>query len=127
MDASAVFGPDTGMYCGYAYALVSANRAGLERINNWVSGTYELTDNIDLYADAIFASNSSFGRYATPAARGPTIPGDPRNDIGATTGWFRWVDIGTRDNTVDDNMIDINVGLKGDTDGSISWETYYTY
>ncbi|MDX2427470.1 MAG: TonB-dependent receptor [Xanthomonadales bacterium] len=127
MEASAVFGPDSGFYCGYAYALVSANRAGLERINNWVSGTYELTDNIDLYADAIFANNSSFGRYAPPAATGPTIPGDPRNDIGATTGYFRWVDIGTRDNTVDDNLIDINVGLKGDTDGSISWDVYYTY
>ena len=32
-----VFGPDTGFYCGYAYALVSANRAGLKRLNSWVS------------------------------------------------------------------------------------------
>jgi iron complex outermembrane receptor protein len=127
MEASAVFGPNTGMYCGYAYALVSANRAGLERINNWVSGTYEVTDNIDLYADAIFANNSSFGRYAPPAAPGPTIPGDPKNDIGATYGYFRWVDLGTRDNTVTDNLIDINIGIKGDTSGSISWEAYYTY
>jgi iron complex outermembrane receptor protein len=127
MGADLVFGPDSGMYCGYAYGLVSANRAGLERINNWVSGEYELTDNIDLYADVVIANNSSFGRYAPPAARGPTIPGDARNDIGATKGYFRWTDIGTRDNVVDDNLVDIAVGLKGDTSGSISWEAYYTY
>jgi len=127
MLADQVFGPDSGFYCGYAFGLVSANRAGLERINNWVSGTYELTDNIDLYTDVLFASNSSFGRYAPPAASGPTIPGDPRNDVGATYGYFRWTDIGTRDNNVEDNLIDIAVGLKGSTSGSISWETYYTY
>jgi len=120
-------GTDSGYYCGYAYGLVSANRAGLERLNNWVSGTYELTDNIDLYADVLFAQNKSFGRYAPPAAPGPTIPGDPRNDVGATYGYFRWTDIGTRDNNVTDTLTDVNIGLKGDTDGSISWETYYTY
>ena len=118
---------DIGYMCAYAYGLVSANRAGLERINNWVSGTYELTDNIDLYTDVLFAQNKSFGRYAPPAASGPTIPGDPRNDVGATFGYFRWTDIGTRDNQVTDTLTDINVGLKGDTDGSISWEAYYTY
>ncbi|MEK6241849.1 MAG: TonB-dependent receptor, partial [Escherichia coli] len=120
-------GTDVGYMCAYAYGLVSANRAGLERINNWVSGTYELTDNIDLYADVLFAQNKSFGRYAPPAASGPTIPGDARNDVGATYGYFRWTDIGTRDNNVTDTLTDINVGLKGDTDSSISWEAYYTY
>lgn len=128
LNADSAWGaPDSGYYCGYAYALVSANRAGIKRINNWVSGEYELTDNIDLYADVLIAQNESFGRYAPPAASGPTIPGDPRNDVGATFGWFRWTDIGTRDNTVNDSMVDINIGLRGDTSGSISWETYYTY
>jgi len=127
MKADQVFGPDSGFYCGYAFGLVSANRAGLERINNWVSGNYELTDDIEMYVDAMFAHNESFGRYAPPAASGPTIPGDPRNDVGATYGYFRWTDIGTRDNNVNDNLVDIAVGLKGDTSGSISWEAYYTY
>ncbi|MFC1702630.1 TonB-dependent receptor domain-containing protein, partial [Pseudomonadota bacterium] len=128
MNADAQWGGiDSGFYCGYAYGLVSANRAGLERINNWVSSEYELTDNIDLYADILFAQNKSFGRYAPPAAPGPTVPGDPRNDVGATYGYFRWVDIGTRDNNVTDTLVDVNVGLRGDTSGSISWEAYYTY
>ena len=78
-----------GFYCGYAYALVSANRAGLDRLNSWVSAEYELSDNVEAYIDAIWAQNESFGRYAPPAAPGPTIPGDPRNSIGATYGYFR--------------------------------------
>jgi len=84
MRADLVFGPETGFYCGYAFALVSANRAGLDRINNWVNAEYELTDHIDVYADVVLSQVESFGRYAPPAATGPTIPGDPRNDIGAT-------------------------------------------
>jgi iron complex outermembrane receptor protein len=127
MEASQVFGPDSGFYCGYAFALVSANRAGLERINTWVSAEYELTDRVQLYADVMMAQNESFGRYAPPAATGPTIPGDPRNDIGATFGYFRWTDIGTRDNTVNDHFTDINLGAKGELGESIAWEAYYTY
>ena len=127
MRADAVFGPDAGFYCGYAFALVSANRAGVERLNGWVSAEYELTDSIDVYADAIFSQNESFGRYAPPAATGPTIPGDARNDIDATFGYFRWTDIGTRDNVVNDTFTDINVGAKGDITDEISWEVGYTF
>jgi iron complex outermembrane receptor protein len=121
-----VFGPDTGFYCGYAYALVSANRAGLSRLNSWVSADYELSDNVEIYMDAIFSDNESFGRYAPPAAPGPTIPGDPRNDIGATFGYFRWVDIGTRDNVVNDTFIDINAGFKWDISDSVKLNYEYT-
>ena len=128
LRADAVFGPDTGFYCGYAYALVSANRAGVERVNSWVSAEYELTNHIDLFADVVISQNESFGRYAPPAASGPTIPGDPRNDIGATFGYFRWTDIGTRDNTVNDYLTDINLGARGDLfGGNVTWDAYYTY
>lgn len=127
MKADAVFGPDTGFYCGYAFALVSANRAGLKRVNSWVNAEYELTDKIDVYADVVISQNQSFGRYAPPAAPGPTIPGDPRNTVGATFGYFRWTDIGTRDNTVNDYLTDINLGARGDITDSISWDAYYTY
>ena len=127
MRADLVFGPDTGFYCGYAFALVSANRAGIERVNTWVSSEYELTDDITIHADAIIGQNESFGRYAPPAATGPTIPGDPRNDVGATFGYFRWTDIGTRDNTVNDTFTDINVGATGEFSDTISWDVNYTY
>ncbi len=128
MNADAAFGAvDIGYYCGYAYALVSANRAGIERINTWVSSEYDLTDDITLHADAILSQVESFGRYAPPAAPGPTIPGDPRNNVGATFGYFRWTDIGFRDNVVNDTLTDINIGASGDISDSVSWDLNYTY
>jgi len=128
MNADAAFGAtDLGYYCGYAYAMVSANRASVERLNTYVSSEYELNDNITLHADAILSQLESFGRYAPPAAPGPTIPGDPRNDVGATFGYFRWTDIGTRDNIVTDSLTDINVGASGEFTDTISWDVNYTY
>ena len=126
MKSDLVFGPNTGFYCGYAYALVSANRASLERTNSWVSAEYEISDGLDVYLDAIISDNESFGRYAPPAAPGPTIPGDPRNDVGAASGWFRWVDIGTRDNFVNDTLIDINTGLNWDVTDSVRVDVNYS-
>ena len=127
MRSDLVFGPNTGYYCGYAYALVSANRASLERLNSWVSAEYEINDSLDVYLDAIISDNESFGRYAPPAAYGPTIPGDPRNDVGATGGWFRWVDIGTRDNFVNDTLVDINTGLKWEVTDNVRVEANYSH
>jgi len=127
MRADLVFGPNTGFYCGYAYALVSANRASLERLNSWVSAEYEINDNLDVYLDAIISDNESFGRYAPPAAPGPTIPGDPRNDIGATFGYFRWTDIGTRDNFVNETLVDINTGLKWEVSDNVRVEANYSH
>jgi iron complex outermembrane receptor protein len=128
MSADYQFGAaDIGFYCGYAYALVSANRAGLDRLNSWVSAEYKLTDSIDGYIDVIMSDNESFGRYAPPAAPGPTIPGDPRNSVGATYGYFRWTDVGTRDNVVNDTFKDINIGLRGELASNLNWDLNYTY
>ncbi len=126
MKSDLVFGPDTGFYCGYAYALVSANRASISRLNTYVNAEYELTDNVDAFVDVLMANNESFGRYAPPAAPGPVIPGDPRNTVGATNGYFRWTDIGTRDNVVNDDLINIDLGLRGDLSDEMSWEVYAT-
>ena len=123
-----------GKYCGYAYALVSANRASLDRNNAWISADYEITDDVELFFDLVWTGTESFGRYAPPAAPGPVIPGDPRNvivsptqgEIQATSGYFRWTDIGFRDNVVNDNLLDINLGVKGSLSDNISWEAYAT-
>ena len=124
--ADDVFGPGTGYYCGYAYGAIEANRASLSRINSWVSTEYDVTDKITAYADTILAHNQSFGRYAPAAAPGPVIPGDPRNTIGATYGYFRWTQLGPRDNHVDDQFTDINIGVKGDMGNGTSWDAHYT-
>ena len=123
-----------GKYCGYAYALVSANRASLDRNNAWISADYEITDNVEVFFDMVWTGTESFGRYAPPAAPGPVIPGDPRNEIisptqgtiQATNGFFRWTPIGFRDNVVNDNLLDINIGAKGTLSDNVSWEAYAT-
>ena len=123
-----------GKYCGYAYALVSANRASLDRTNAWISADYELSDNTEVFFDLVWTEVDSFGRYAPPAAPGPVIPGDPRNlivsptqgNVTATNGYFRWTDIGFRDNNVQDTFIDLNAGIKGSLSDNISWEAYAT-
>lgn len=123
-----------GKYCGYAYALVSANRTSLDRNNAWISADYEITDDVELFFDVLWSGIETFGRYAPPAAPGPVIPGDPRNQIisptqgtiEATRGYFRWTPIGFRDNVNNDNLLDINFGLRGSLSDNVSWEAYAT-
>jgi len=123
-----------GKYCGYAYALVSANRTSLDRNNAWISADYEITDDVELFFDVLWSGIETFGRYAPPAAPGPVIPGDARNQIisptqgtiEATRGYFRWTPIGFRDNVNNDNLLDINVGLRGSLSDNVSWEAYAT-
>ncbi|MDA1352833.1 MAG: TonB-dependent receptor [Proteobacteria bacterium] len=128
MKSDAVFGPDTGFYCGYAFANVSANRASMDRINAYVAADYQVSDDIEIYVDAVMSNNESFGRYAPPAARGTALASDPKNPFGVPTpGYFRWVDIGTRDNVVNDTLVDVNLGMTADINDDLSFEAYYTY
>ena len=123
-----------GKYCGYAYALVSANRTSLDRNNAWISADYEITDDVEFFFDMLWSGIETFGRYAPPAAPGPVIPGDARNQIisptqgtiEATRGYFRWTPIGFRDNVNNDNLLDINFGLRGSLSDNVSWEAYAT-
>lgn len=128
MKADLVFGPDTGFYCGYAYANVSANRASMERINSFVSADYNVSDDVEVYVDAIISNNESFGRYAPPAAPGTMLAANPKNPYGQdVSGYFRWTDIGTRDNVVNDTLIDVNLGVNAQISDDLSFEAYYTY
>ena len=77
----------------------------------------------------MFVQNSSFGRYAPPAAPWTNMSADnehnPYGEDGAY-GLFRWVGIGTRDGNVDDYNIDLTTGLRGFLDwNNASWEVYY--
>jgi iron complex outermembrane receptor protein len=128
MKSDLVFGPDTGFYCGYAYANVSANRASMERINSFVSADYNVNDDVEVYVDAIISNNESFGRYAPPAAPGTMLAANPKNPYGQdVSGYFRWTDIGTRDNVVNDTLIDVNLGVNAQLSDDLSFEAYYTY
>ena len=128
MQADLVFGPDAGFYCGYAYANASANRAGLERINSFVSADYDVTDDIQVYVDAVMSNNEAFGRYAPPPAYGTMFANNPKNPFGQdVNGYFRWVDIGNRDNVAQDRLVDVNLGINAQVNDDISFEAYYTY
>ncbi len=128
MKSDLVFGPDTGFYCGYAYANVSANRASMERVNSYISANYDVSENVEVFVDAVVSNNESFGRYAPPAAPGTMLASNPKNPYGVdVNGYFRWTDIGTRDNVVNDTMVDVNVGVNMDLANDMALEAYYTY
>ena len=115
-------------YCMYAFGNVSYNTASIDRNTLYVNSNYQITDDIEWFGQAMFVQNSSFGRYAPPAAPWNNMSAEnPNNPFGEeTTGYFRWVGIGTRDGTVDDYNQDYTFGFRGDLDwNNASWETYY--
>ena len=138
MGAAALGDPD-GTLCTFAYAGVSANRAELTKVNSYMFAEYELTDSANAYFRGLFARNKSFGRYAPPAAGWRSPPAaHPHNpfDIdslladGSITedaelyAYYRWTNIGTRDNYVYDTQWDMMGGLKGELTDTISYDVY---
>jgi len=142
MDASAVIGgpaDNTYTLCSFAYGEVSANKASLDRINMFVSGHYEISDSIEFFSDVLFSKVESFGRYAPPAAGWPNMPSDYVDvpwDIDALvadgtisadyelSGYYRWTNIGNRDNIIQDTQYDVVLGFRGDAGDNVSFEVY---
>ena len=116
-------------YCMYAFANVSYNTASLDRNTLYLNTNYEITDDVEFFGQAMFTENSSFGRYAPPAANWFNMSADnPHNPYGVdgVRGLFRWVGIGTRDGNVYDYNQDYTLGFRGDLDwANASWEVYY--
>lgn len=116
-------------YCMFAYANVSYNKASIDRNTVFVDANYEVADGVEWFGRAMFVQNSSFGRYAPPAARWDDFGADNKHNpfgVDDTKGFFRWVGIGNRDGNVDDYNQDYLTGLRGDLDwNNASWEVYY--
>jgi iron complex outermembrane receptor protein len=139
MGADAL-GDSDGTLCTFAYAGVSANRAELEKVNSYMYGTFDLSDDVEMYAKGLFSRNKSFGRYAPPAAAWNNPPEDhPHNpydidqmiadgvideDTYSLRGYYRWTNIGPRDNYVDDTQWDFTAGFKGDITDDVSFDFY---
>lgn len=132
-------GDDT--VCGYNWADVAANKAGLEKLNSFYSTTYNVSDSVDFFFDGLFSRVESFGRYAPPAATwrnmpadNPTLPADMditldeegNYDPAVTTitGYYRWDNIGPRDNNVTDIQFDLTAGFRGDITDDIAFSAY---
>ena len=116
-------------YCMYAYANVSYNKASIDRNTVYVDANYEVAEDVEWFGRVMVTQNSSFGRYAPPAAAWSNMAADnPNNPFGEeTTGYFRWVGIGTRDGYVDDYNQDYLTGLRGTISAlnDAEWEVYY--
>jgi len=126
-QGSLLGGVGGGEVCGFGYANVSANSASTKRDSILTSVSYEITDDIEMYARAMFSRNDSFGRYAPPAASWSNIPANsidnPYDE--ETNGYFRWHQIGTRDGNVTDYQQDYMIGLTGSLGDTIEWEFSY--
>ncbi len=147
------FGLPNDTLCTFAYANVSANKASLDRTNTYLDANFNLNDNMELYMNALFSRVQSFGRYAPPAASWDNMPvtyKDNPFDITALinsgaisntpddpltpavegyqlTGYYRWTNIGNRDNFVTDTQYDLVTGLRGDISDTVSYDVYGEY
>ena len=136
---AAAFGEANGTLCTYPYANISANKAELNRVNTFLNGRYEISENVEFFANALFSKVDSFGRYAPPAAPWNNMPADYADvpfDVDALladgsitddyeiNGYYRWTNIGPRDNYVTDTQYDLTLGFRGDLDNGMSYETY---
>lgn len=125
--------------CAYAFADIAANRAELEKQNAYVYASYDVSDVTEAYARLMFARNESFGRYAPPAAPWPSPPADhPHNpfdidqmiadglitDQAELWGYYRWDNVGPRNNYVEDDQWDAAVGFKGELGDRMNYDVY---
>ncbi|MFH4593872.1 TonB-dependent receptor [Vibrio alginolyticus] len=132
--------PGLGDICGYDYTSEAAQTASLERNTVFVNGNIFVTEDTTFNAQMLLNRNESFSRFA-PAAGIFSV--DPNTDGGAdffaengldpTAGpasvYYRFNNVGTRDNNVKDFQADFKAGLDGtlytDTLGDVIWETGY--
>ena len=99
--------------CGYAWADIMVQDAGLFRDTVTSNLQHQITDKISIYNRNSFVRNESVGRYAPPAARYPGIlASDPANPYDEkVTGYWRWTEIGNRGMHYVDQAIDVATEL----------------
>lgn len=126
--------------CGYYYTSEAAQTASLERNTVFINGNIFLTEDTTFNAQMLLNRNTSFGRFA-PAAGSfnvdPTTEGGKQffdeNGLDAAAGpatvYYRFNNVGTRDNNVTDFQADLRASLDGtlytDTLGEVIWESGY--
>lgn len=143
VDADIDWGADSDLnensYCMYGFADVSANKAELDKTNVYVNYNYDINDATEFYARSIVSRVESFGRFAPAAAAWEDMPADYKDvpyDIEALqqqgligenyelTGYYRWTNVGLRDNFTTDTQFDTTFGLRGDVSDDVSYEVY---
>lgn len=146
VDASTDWAVPGATYCMYGYANASANKAALDKTSTYLSFNRKLSQGTELFGTALVSKVESFGRFAPPAAAWENMPedyadvpfdiaallasgditvdpitGEPNYEI---TGYYRWTNIGPRDNLVTDTQTDFVFGLRGDINDDVNYEVY---
>ena len=100
--------------CGYAWADIMVQDAGLFRDTVTSNLQHQITDKVSIYNRTSFVRNESVGRFAPPAARYPGIlASDPANPYDQkVTGYWRWTEIGNRGMHYVDQATDVATELE---------------
>ena len=100
--------------CGYAWADIMVQDAGLFRDTVTSNLQHQITDKVSIYNRTSFVRNESVGRFAPPAARYPGIlASDPANPYDEkVTGYWRWTGIGNRGMHYVDQATDVATELE---------------
>ena len=123
-----------GEGCGFGYADISAQTGAVERYSTFVDASYNLTDDITVYAENRYSRINSFGRYA-PAVGffGVNEPARIENGLTPVAGangapflaFHRFVAHGPRDDNTTRDEFDVVVGMEGDlADGRVSFDAF---
>lgn len=123
-----------GSGCGFGYADISAQTGEVERYSTFVDASYQLTDDINVYAENRYSRINSFGRYA-PAVGFFAVnePARIENGLMPVAGangapflaFHRFVGHGPRDDNSKRDEFDMVVGLEGElADGRITFDTF---
>ena len=123
-----------GAGCGFGYADISAQTGAVERYSTFVDASYQLTDDVNVYAENRYSRINSFGRYA-PAVGffGVNEPARIENGLTPVAGangqpfsaFHRFVAHGPRDDNTTRDEFDMVVGMEGElADGRITFDAF---
>lgn len=130
-----------GTTCRFDFAQVAAKTASRTRDTVYVNGRYHINDNVDFVPQMIGSRVTSFGRFA-PAAGDFTVDGSTPESAAvlsannfstakAATVYYRFNNVGPRDNEVTDLTGTLNLGFEGvvptEAVGDLEWNAGYMY
>ena len=130
-----------GTACRFDFAQVAAKTASRTRDTVYLNGRYHINDNVDFVPQMIGSRVTSFGRFA-PAAGDFTVDGSTPESAAvlsannfstakAATVYYRFNNVGPRDNEVTDLTGTLNLGFEGvvptEAVGDLEWNAGYMY
>ena len=119
--------------CGYAWADIMVQEAGMFRDNITANIEHEINDKLTFYSRVNFVRNESVGRFAPPAASYPGIlASDPANPFDEkVTGYWRWTEIGNRGmhfvDTMNDFVAELSIEVSDNIEVKVSHQVNKMY